>query len=87
MEPKDDAPRAGYELTDAEFPLPEGASVPRIGEFIQIVTRTSAEHYVVLAVQTRIMLLDEPANAGWHTYVTVGPTKDVTDPRLLLIRE
>lgn len=86
MEKDDPAPRAGYEFTDAELRLPEGASVPRIGEFLQLVTGTSTKSYVVLAVHTRIVMLghNEP---GWHAYVTVGPESEVTDPRLLQIRE
>ena len=87
MEKNDEAPRAGYEFTDGEFKLPEGASVPRVGEFLQLVTLTSSKSYVVLAVHTRIMMLDPEQEPGWHTYVTVGPESEVADPRLLRIRE
>ncbi len=37
MAPEYEQPRAGYEITDAEFALPEGTHVPRIGEFIQLI--------------------------------------------------
>lgn len=86
MAPGDELPRAGYEFTDAELEIPTGGTVPRIGEFLQLVTDKSAESYVVLAVHTRIVLLpgQEP---GWHTYVTVGPVSAVTDKRLLAVRE
>jgi hypothetical protein len=87
MENNDPAPRAGYEFTDGEFKLPAGASVPRIGEFLQLVTGSSSKSYVVLAVHTRIVMLDPNSEPGWHTYVTVGPESEVADPRLLHIRE
>lgn len=87
MEPDDEQPSAGYEITDCEFNLPEGCHVPRVGEFIQLVKGDSANSYVVLAVQTRIFMPDPKENPGWHTYVTLGPDSQVSDQRLLIIRE
>lgn len=87
MEPGDPQPRAGYEFTDAELELPEGGTVPRIGEFIQLVTEKSTKSYVVLAVHTRIFMVDPNNKPGWHTYITVGPESEVKDQRLLAIRE
>ena len=37
MKSEDEKPSAGYELTDEGFELPEGAPVPRAGEFLQVV--------------------------------------------------
>lgn len=83
----DELPRAGYEFTDGDIELPEGATVPRVGEFIQLVTNESAKSYVVLAVHTRIMMVGSTAQPNWHTFVTVGPDAGVKDQRLLAIRE
>ncbi|MFX1682872.1 hypothetical protein PV762_26965 [Mitsuaria sp. CC2] len=87
MKPEDSKPSAGYEFTDSELELPDGGTVPRVGEFIQLVTDKSTTSYVVLAVHTRIFLADPKIKPGWHSYVTVGPVKNVPDPRLLAIRE
>lgn len=87
MEQGDSQPRAGYEFTDGELEVPQGGTVPRIGEFLQLVTGNSSKSYVVLAVHTRIVMLDPAAKPGWHSYVTVGPASEVADTRLLAIRE
>lgn len=87
MEKDYDQPRAGYELTDGEFELPEGGTVPRIGEFLQLITADATKSYVVLAVHTRIFMADPHQKPGWHTYVTLGPDHEVEDKRLLSIRE
>jgi hypothetical protein len=86
MEPDDELPRAGYEFPDGGLDLTEGAPVPRVGEFMQIVTGETTKHYVVLAVNTRLFLLHgQPP--GWLSYVTLGPGSQVKDQRLLAIRE
>jgi hypothetical protein len=87
MEAGDARPRAGYEFTDGELAVPEGGTVPRVGEFIQLVRSDSTKSYVVLAVHTRIVMLDPNQTPGWHTYVTVGPESEVKDSRLLAIHE
>lgn len=86
MEQHDDQPAAGYEFTDGGFELKPGMHLPRVGEFMQILTMTGCKDYVVLAVNTRMVLLDgrEP---GWHTVLTLGPGSEATDQRLLIIRE
>jgi hypothetical protein len=86
MAPDYDAPRAGYEITDAELELPEGAHVPRVGEFLQLITDNGTDDYVVFAVNTRIFMVGQQ-DPGWHTYITVGPGSEVKDKRLLMIRE
>lgn len=86
MEKSDESPRAGYNITDQPFTLPEGAHVPRVGEFVQIVTMSSSESFIVLAVQTRISIF-EGHGQDWHTYITVGPDTDAPDARLTHIRE
>ncbi|MGK5032611.1 hypothetical protein ACQ4W7_23975 [Janthinobacterium sp. MDT1-19] len=86
MEPDDATPRAGYEFTDGGLELPEGAPVPRIGEFMQLILGDSSKSYVVLAVHTRLFMLD-PKAIGWHSVVTLGPGAQVADQRLLIIRE
>lgn len=86
MESGDQLPRAGYEFTDAGLEIPVGGTVPRVGEFLQLVTDKSTKSYVVLAVHTRIVLMPDQ-EPGWHTYVTLGPDSEVVDKRLLAIRE
>lgn len=86
MESGDELPRAGYEFTDAGLELSEGAPVPRVGEFMQIVTGKSTKDYVVLAVNTRAYLL-EGHPPGWTSYITLGPGDQAPDQRLLAIRE
>lgn len=86
MEPGEDAPRSGYEFTDGALELPDGASVPRVGEFMQLILGDSAKSYVVLAVHTRLFMLD-PDAVSWHSVVTLGPDSQVSDQRLLIIRE
>jgi hypothetical protein len=86
IESGDDAPRAGYNITDQELTLPEGLHVPRVGEFVQIVTDVMSDSFLVLAVHTRISMFPGQA-PGWHTYVTVGPDTDAPDIRLTYIRE
>jgi hypothetical protein len=84
--PGAEAPRAGYEITDADFELPPSAHVPRVGEFVQIITGTSAESYEVLAITSRIFALDgqEP---GWHAVITVGPVVGEQKEILSIVRE
>ncbi|MES2756346.1 MAG: hypothetical protein V4693_03145 [Pseudomonadota bacterium] len=86
MEAGWEEPRAGYEFTDGEFPVPQNGHVPRVGEFIQLLTPESAKMYQVLAVNTRIAIFpgQEP---GWHSYLTVGPADEASDQRLTRIRE
>jgi hypothetical protein len=86
MEAGWEAPRAGHDVTDGEFEVPENGHVPRIGEFLQLVQLDSSNMYEVLAVHTRIISLPgQPA--GWHSYITLGPIDDAKDMRLTMIRE
>lgn len=87
MERGDELPRAGYEFTDAGLNMPDGAPIPRVGEFMQIVTGESTKDYVVLAVNTRMFLLKGQDEPTWNTYITLGPGSDAPDQRLLAIRE
>jgi hypothetical protein len=86
MGPNDDLPNAGYELPEGEFKIPEGAHVPRVGEFINLIIDKGAFDLVVLAVNTRIFAMGD-AEPGWHSYITVGPASEVQDQRLVAIRE
>jgi hypothetical protein len=86
LEVGDREPRAGYQVTDAPFDIPSGATVPRVGEFVQLVRLDSSETYEVLAVTTRISSY-ESQNSYWHSYVTVGPIKGPTKQTLSIVRE
>lgn len=86
MKKDDEKPAAGYEFTDASLDLPAGMHVPRVGEFMQLLTEKSADSYVVLAVNTRLVMF-EGQDPGWHTVITLGPGHEVVDQRLLIIRE
>jgi hypothetical protein len=83
IEPGDDQPRTGYEIFQGEVKLPEGASVPRVGEFITLHEATAYRTFEVLAVNTLIVILD---TVGWHAYVTVGPVKPGERTRLSAIQ-
>jgi hypothetical protein len=86
LRPGEDLPNAGYELTDAGVAMTPGAHIPRVGEFIQIVTDKSAETYEVLAITTRIaMYPGQPP--GWTPYITVGPITGEKKENLSVIRE
>lgn len=84
--PGTDAPRAGYEISDAEFTLPDGMPVPRVGEFFQIVLLDSTETYEVLAITHRLTALGE-TEPGFHSVVTVGPVIGEEKQKLSWIRE
>lgn len=86
MEAGDSTPRAGYELDEREYEIPENGHVPRVGEFIQLVFLEKTATYQVLAVNTRIVVLGDQ-RPGWHTYLTVGPASEAPDERLTRIRE
>ncbi|WP_436533785.1 hypothetical protein [Janthinobacterium sp. MDT1-19] len=53
---------------------------------MQLILGDSSKSYVVLAVHTRLFMLD-PKAIGWHSVVTLGPGAQVADQRLLIIRE
>lgn len=91
-----EAPRAGYEVTDVAIELPPDAPIPRVGETIRhYPTRTEKEgeydfeQYVVLSVDHCITRKaeDHRVLTGWHVTLTLGPTDQVADQRLLYIRE
>lgn len=85
LEPGDDQPRAGYNITDGGFRVPPGGAVPRVGEFVQLVTLTSSDTFEVVSVVTRIVSF-EGQEPGWTSVVTVGPVKPSREP-LSIVRE
>jgi len=86
LEPGDQQPRSGYQITDSAFDVPPSATAPRVGEFVQLILLNSTETYEVLAVTTRIVAL-EGQKPGWHSYVTVGPVQGSTKQKLSIVRE
>lgn len=92
MAPGDEKPRAGYEITDVGLDIPDGAHVPRVGEFLSTFPSREGKvttDFVVLAVHTTVSRNPDDHREiwGWHTVVTVGPADQVADQRLLIIRE
>ncbi|NUX55948.1 hypothetical protein [Paraburkholderia youngii] len=96
LAPRAEAPRAGYEVTDAAIELPPDAPIPRIGETIRHYPTPNeakgeydVEQYVVLSVDHCITRKteDHKVLTGWHVTLTLGSTDQVADQRLLYIRE
>lgn len=93
MEPGDEKPSAGYEITDVSLAIPANGHVPRVGEVLSYFPsnhgKTEFTTYVVLSVCTSISVKpdDHREITAWHTTVTVGPASQVDDPRHLIIRE
>lgn len=93
MDPSDEKPSAGYEITDVELVVPDNAHVPRVGEILQYYPSNHGKReftaYVVLSVCTSISVKPEDNREilAWHTTVTVGPASQVGDERHLIIRE
>jgi hypothetical protein len=85
LKPGEDQPRAGYEITDMDFLVPPGGAVPRVGEFVQLITLTSSDTFEVVSVVTRIMSF-EGQTPGWTSVVTVGPVKPSREA-LSIVRE
>ena len=75
IEDGDEQPRAGIEFTDGGIKLHDGAHVPRVGEFVQLMTEKSAKTYVVKSVITRIAILGD-LPPGSTAYVTLGPVPE-----------
>lgn len=86
LEPGSDAPRAGYEITDLDFTLPDGAPIPRTGEFFQLIEREKTETYEVLAVTHRIFALQDRPD-GYHSVLTVTKVVDREKAILSWVRE
>jgi len=85
IEDGDQQASAGTEFTDSGILLHEGAHVPRVGEFVQMLLNNSSKTYVVKSVITRIVILGDAA-PGSTAYVTLGPVPEESR-RLSIINE
>jgi hypothetical protein len=72
LQPGDRQPCSGNQITNTLFDVPEGATVPRVGEFVHLVRGDGREVFEVLAVTTQIVMFDASA-PNWNSIVTVGP--------------
>lgn len=72
LQPGDRQPCSGNQITGTLFDVPEGATIPRVGEFVHVVRGNGREAFEVLAVTTQIVMYDASA-PNWNSIVTVGP--------------